>query len=62
MPVLQSDFDVACHKFTSAMSLASRWKHSYLGAAYTTRLQQACKDAKAAIEEMENVIRKETEK
>lgn len=51
-----SEFDDATYKFTRAMCKAADWKHGYFGAAYSTRLHQAIRDARAACDEMEKVI------
>lgn len=49
----QNEFDRACAEFTITMSHVANWKQSYLGAAYSTRVQSAIKDARIAIERME---------
>lgn len=51
-----SAFDDATHKFTRSMCKAVDWKHGYFGAAYSTRLEQAIRDARSACDEMEKVI------
>jgi hypothetical protein len=49
-------FDEATKKFTHSLCKAADWKHGYYGAAYSTRLEQAIKEARVACDEMEKVI------
>lgn len=54
----QKDFDAACKAFTRAMREAAGWR-SYFGAAYSTRLAQAIKNAREACDEMERAIKED---
>lgn len=53
---MQSDFDRGCAEFTQTMGAVANWKHTYFGAAYSTRLRQAVNDAKVAVERMERIL------
>lgn len=57
----QSDFDNACHAFTTIMAKVTTWKHSYSGAAYSTRLRQAINDARGACDCMEAALKADDE-
>jgi len=52
----QQDFDKACAVFSETMQIAAIWKHSYAGAAYSTRLRQAINDAREACDAMEIIL------
>lgn len=47
---MQKTFDEMAQEFTARVSEAANWKHSYLGAAYATRIQAAIKNLRQAIE------------
>lgn len=49
-------FDEAAFKFMNDMYRASHWKENYFGAAYSTRIEQAIRDARASCDEMEKAI------
>lgn len=55
----QRAFDEACDRFTAVVRTAGNWKQHYFGAAYSTRLTQACDDLEDAIEEMREALRKD---
>jgi len=57
----QSDFDDGCRLFTDKLSTACRWKHSFFGAAYSTRLRQAIACARSACDDMEKVLEADDE-
>lgn len=52
----EQQFDRATEMFTGRMRNVANWKHHYLGAAYTTRLEQAIKEARDACDVMEKAI------
>lgn len=52
-------FDNATAAFTAGMAVAQNWKHHYFGAAYSTRLRQAIRDARDACDQMEKIINKD---
>lgn len=56
MSVSPKLFDIECEMFTSAMLIAADWKQHYFGAAYSTRLEQACNEAELAILHMRMMI------
>lgn len=51
------NYDKACLEFTSLLAEASAWKHSYYGAAYTTRIKQAIQRAREACDSMEDFLK-----
>lgn len=55
----QLDFDNACAAFTMTMGAVANWKHTYPGAAYSTRLRAAIADAKGAISRMELMLERD---
>jgi hypothetical protein len=52
-PANAQDFDAMCDLFTGHASVVANWKHSYFGAAYSTRLKAAIAEMKYAIAEAE---------
>lgn len=56
MTLSQTRFDAACHEFTRTMKQVAGWKDAYFGAAYATRLEQACDDAEMAIASMRKTL------
>lgn len=52
----KTPFDAAAFKFQNDMYRASHWKENYFGAAYSTRIEQAIKEARVACDEMEKAI------
>ncbi len=53
----QERYDGACSVFTGRMQTVANWKHSYYGAAYTTRLRQAIKEARDACDTLEVTLK-----
>jgi len=47
------DFDEMARRFTTKVAYAANWKHNYFGAVYSSRIEQAIRDLKAAIAEAE---------
>jgi hypothetical protein len=52
-PDSAQDFDAMCDLFTGHASVVLNWRHSYFGAAYSTRLKAAIAEMKYAIAEAE---------
>ncbi len=52
----QTKFDRGAAEFSITMSHVANWKDSYFGAAYSTRLRQAIKDARTAADRMEKIL------
>lgn len=50
------DFDARAQTFTDCMSSCSRWKHAFMGAAYSTRLAKAILLAESAIREAKQLL------
>lgn len=55
----QQQFEAACDDFTASMDRVSKWKASYFGAAYSTRLRSAINEARVACGRLEEALREE---
>lgn len=53
------NFDQDCATITEELIQLSRWKHRYLGAAYTTRLHQLVTDLQLLAEFVDETIEKD---
>lgn len=51
-----NNFDHAVEQFSAHCVRTARWKESYLGAAYSTRIRKAVEDLKKAIKIAEEEI------
>lgn len=51
-------FEDSIRQFEDACAIAKGWKN-YFGAAYTTRLTQACNDLEIAIKKMRQAIKED---
>jgi hypothetical protein len=50
---VSDDFDRMASRFTAHVKRAAEWKHTYFGAAYSTRIREAILELKIAIDEAE---------
>lgn len=57
----QTFFDGQCDLFTANMRSVTNWKQNYFGAAYSTRLEQAIRDARNSCDLMEAALEKDAD-
>lgn len=58
---MSKKFDDDCRMFTSNMLDAADWKHNFLGSAYSTRIREAIKFARAACDQAEKAMDEDDE-
>lgn len=49
-------FDDGCKYVNARLSFLTQWKHNYLGAAYSTRLQQLSKDLRDLADKVDQIV------